>query len=121
MSICNFRFDKGEWRRYNFSLEEPGEYVPIDNQDETTFDVSAVNIEENGNRNPIKYVLPPGIEQELDNTTTSQRQQNEQSLVLKVCNLKDGDARATYKTTDIDLRTYKELKCLYMLKGKKII
>ena len=70
MSICNFRFIQ-KWQ-CNFSLEEPGEYVPIDNQDETTFDVSAVNIEENGNRNPIKYMLPPGIEQELDNTTTSQ-------------------------------------------------
>ena len=29
------------------------------------------------------YVLPPGIEQELDNTTTYVRRQNEQSLVLK--------------------------------------
>ncbi|MAU36420.1 MAG: cell surface protein SprA [Flavobacteriales bacterium] len=120
--ICRFAtFDliRGEWRRYNFSLEEPGEYVPIDNQDETTFDVSAVNIEENGNRNPIKYVLPPGIEQELDNTTTSQRQQNEQSLVLKVCNLKDGDARATYKTTDIDLRTYKRIKMFVHAEGEE--
>ena len=111
--ICRFAtFDliRGEWRRYNFSLEEPGEYIPLDNEDATTFDVSAVNIEENGNRSPIQYVLPPGIVQELDNTTTTQRQQNEQSLVLKVCDLQDGDSRAMYKTSDLDLRTYKRIK-----------
>ena len=120
--ICRFAtFDliRGEWRRYNFALEEPGEYIPTDDEDATTFDVSAVNIEENGNRSPIKYVLPPGIEQELDNTTTTQRQQNEQSLVLKVCDLKDGDSRATYKTTDLDLRTYKRIKMFVHAEGEK--
>ena len=118
--ICRFAtFDlvRGEWRRYNFSLDEPGEYLPSDDDGETTFDVSAVNIEENGNRSPINYVLPPGIEQEVDNTTTSLRQQNEQSLVLKVCNLKDGDSRATYKTSDIDLRTYKRIKMFVHAEG----
>ena len=72
--ICRFatlELVRGEWRRYNFSLAEPGEYIPLDDEGETTFDVSAVNIEENGNRSPINYVLPPGIEQEVDNTTTS--------------------------------------------------
>jgi len=120
--ICRFAtFDlvRGEWRRYNFSLTESGEYIPSDDEGETTFDVSAVNIEENGNRNPINYVLPPGIEQEVDNTTTSLRQQNEQSLVLKVCNLKDGDSRATYKTSDIDLRTYKRIKMFVHAEGEE--
>ena len=120
--ICRFAtFDlvRGEWRRYNFSLTELGEYIPGDDDEETTFDVSAVNIEENGDRNPINYVLPPGIEQEVDNTTTSLRQQNEQSLVLKVCNLKDGDSRATYKTSDIDLRTYKRIKMFVHAEGEE--
>ena len=116
--FATFELVRGEWRRYNFSLEDPGEYVPVDDQDATIFDVSAVNIEENGNRNPIKYVLPPGIEQELDNTTTSQRQQNEQSLVLRVCDLKDGDSRATYKTSDLDLRTYKRMKMFVHAEGE---
>ena len=117
--LATFELVRGEWRRYNFSLQEPGEYVPVDNEDITTFDVSAVNIEENGNRNPIKYVLPPGIVQELDNSTTTQRQQNEQSLVLKICNLTDGDSRATYKTTDIDLRTYKRVKMFVHAEGEE--
>ena len=120
--VCRFAtFDlvRGEWRRYNFDLSEAGEYIPNDEDGTTTFDVSAVNIEENGNREPINYVLPPGIEQEVDNTTTTFRQQNEQSLVLKVCDLQDGDSRAAYKTTDIDVRTYKRIKMFVHAEGEE--
>ena len=120
--VCRFAtFDlvRGEWRRYNFDLTEPGEYIPIDDQQETTFDVSAVNIEENGNRSPINYVLPPGIEQEIDNTTTTLRQQNEQSLVLKICDLKDGDSRAAYKKSDLDVRAYKRIKMFVHAEGEE--
>ena len=84
--------------------------MPNDDNEQTTFDVSVVNIEENGERWPVPYVLPPGIEQELDNTTTYVRRQNEQSLVLKACGLNDGDSRAAYKTFNNDFRTYKRLK-----------
>ena len=110
---------RGEWRRYNLDLTEAGEYIPNDLDDETLFDVSAVNIEENGQRNPINYVLPPGIEQNIDNTTTTLRRDNEQSLVLKVCDLKDGDSRAAYKTSDLDVRAYKRLKMFVHAEGKE--
>ena len=76
-------------------LTQAGEYIPNDIDDETLFDVSSVNIEENGQRSPINYVLPPGIEQNIDQTTTISRKDNEQSLVLKVCNLEDGDSRSS--------------------------
>ena len=36
-----------------------------------------------------------------------------------MCNLKDGDARATYKTTDIDLRTYKRIKMFVHAEGEE--
>ena len=52
--ICRFatlELVRGEWRRYNLDLTEGGEYIPNDIDDETLFDVSAVNIEENGQRN----------------------------------------------------------------------
>lgn len=110
LRLATFELVRGEWRRYNFDLKSEGEYVPNDDANETTFDVSVVNIEENGERWPVPYVLPPGIEQELDNTTTYVRRQNEQSLVLKVCNLEDGDSRAAYKTFNDDYRTYKRIK-----------
>ena len=116
--FATFELVRGEWRRYNFDLAEAGEYISNDEYGTTTFDVSAVNIEENGNREPIKYVLPPGIEQEVDNTTTTNRQQNEQSLVLKVCDLQDGDSRAAYKTAEIDVRSYNRIKMFVHAEGE---
>jgi len=101
---------RGEWRKYAFDLLSPGEYLPNDNGNNTTFDVSVVNIEENGKRIPIPYVIPPGIEREINLGTTNLQQMNEQSLSLKVCNLLDGDARACYKTCDFDMRQFKHLK-----------
>jgi cell surface protein SprA len=100
---------RNEWRKYTNELLEPGEYVPDDNVNNTTFDVAKVNIEENGKRLPINYVLPPGIEREINYASTNLQQLNEQAMVLKVLNLNDGDARAAFKTTDFDFRRYKKL------------
>ena len=112
--VCRFgklEFLRGEWRRYNFSLLQPGEYSPTPEvPGGTQFEISSVSIEENGSRQPISYVLPPGIEKERDISTTQLSTLNEQSLVLRVCDLQDGDARAAYKNTEIDLRAYKKMK-----------
>lgn len=111
--ICRFAtldLVRSEWRRYKYSLLSPGEYIPDDNQSGTTFDVSAVNIEENSERVPVPYVVPPGIEREINVGATNLQQMNEQSLDLKVCNLLDGDSRAVYKTCDFDMRQFKTLK-----------
>jgi cell surface protein SprA len=111
--ICRFAtldLVRSEWRRYKYSLLSPGEYIPDDNQSNTSFDVSAVNIEENSERVPVPYVVPPGIEREINIGTTTNQQLNEQSLDLKVCNLLDGDCRAVYKTCDFDMRQFKKLK-----------
>ncbi|HSV87782.1 MAG TPA: cell surface protein SprA [Bacteroidales bacterium] len=110
--VCRFatlELVRGTWRTYDRSLLSPGEYVPIENV-ETSFEVFAVNIEENGQRHPVPYVLPPGIEREIDLGTTALQQRNEQSLSLRLFNLLDGDARAVYKTADIDVRQYRRLR-----------
>lgn len=110
--ICRFatlELVRGEWRKYSNQLLTPGDYVPVD-QSGTTFNVSAVNIEENGKRFPVPYVIPPGIEREINNATTNLQKLNEQSLSMRVLNLGDGDARAIYKTTDFDFRMFKNLK-----------
>ncbi|MDD5570845.1 MAG: cell surface protein SprA [Bacteroidales bacterium] len=99
-----------EWRKYNYSLIGTGEIIPPDNSNQTTFDLSAVNIEENGKRTPVNYILPPDIKREIMMGTTTLTRMNEQSLSLRVCNLIDGDARAIYKTCDLDVRNYKKLK-----------
>ena len=101
---------KGEWRTYTQGIQAPGEYQPNDIANGTTLDISAVNIEENGRRSPVPYVIPPGITQEQIVGTTAVTKLNEQSLQMTIQNLVDGDGRAIYKTTDFDLRQYKYLK-----------
>ncbi len=101
---------RGEWRRYRYDLFAAGDYIPNDIQSSTVFDVATVNIEENGRRTPINYVIPPGIEREINLGTTNLIRLNEQSLSLTVRDLVDGDARAVFKTTDFDFRNYKKLK-----------
>ena len=72
--------------------------------------ISAVNIEENAGKEPVNYVLPPGFDRQIDPTQPQLRQLNEQSIVLRVHELSDGDARAAYKNTELDMRQYKKLR-----------
>ena len=74
---------RGEWRKYLNSLVIMN---PIENE-ETMFDISVVNLEENGRREPINYVLPPGIERERIQGSSDLNQQNEQSISFRICDL----------------------------------
>jgi cell surface protein SprA len=100
---------RSEWRRYQLDLNQPGLSVQTD-PNLTTFNIGAVNVEENDQRTPVKYEIPPGIVREIDPSQVFQRQLNEQSLSMEICNLQDGDARAAYKNVQFDVRTYKKLK-----------
>lgn len=96
---------RADWRRYNKHIGEQDAFSP-----NAEFDVSAVNIEENGNREPVNYILPPGIDRVIDPSNPQLRQLNEQSMVLRVSELEQGDARAAYKSLFMDFRRYKTLK-----------
>lgn len=101
---------RGEWRKYELSLFDPNSGSPTPNQDRVLFDVGAVNIEENSEKQPVNYVLPDGITREIDPSTTNLRQINEQSLLLRTCNLEDGDAVATFKSASFDARSYNKME-----------
>ena len=107
LRFAKLEFLRGEWRKYNLALNPTVCFGCAQN---TTFDVTTVNLEENGNRSPINYVIPPGISQEVNVGSTTLQHLNEQSLALKVCDLYDGDARAAYKNLQLDLRSYKKIK-----------
>lgn len=100
---------RGEWRAYLGDLLSNGEYIQGE-ENNTTFNVTAVNLEDNGKKVPVNYVIPDGIIREVNYQTANLAQQNEQSLVLDVCGLRDGDARAAYRNVNFDVRNYNKLQ-----------
>ncbi len=96
---------RGEWRTYQQPLFT-GNKPSVSG----TLRTAAVNIEENNDKSPVNYVLPPGISRVSDPSQPQLTQENEQALSLIVENLSTGDARAVYKTTNVDLRKYKQLQ-----------
>ncbi|MFP5470948.1 MAG: cell surface protein SprA [Bacteroidia bacterium] len=101
---------RGEWRRYDKSLEASGEGLADDGQFATTFDIGAVNVEENSSKYPIPYKVPPGIQRERNVQSQNLVEMNEQSLSLRVCNLEDGDARAAFRNVNFDILSYKKIR-----------
>lgn len=106
---------RGEWRQYNANNEASQVILDPSLQnvgpDNSTIEISTVNIEENGKRTPIPYVLPPGIERERDfSNYRGDTRQNEQSLAATIKSLRDGYGRATFKTALNDFRSYKHLE-----------
>ncbi len=97
---------RADWRKYTKDVD--GKLTT--STANTQFDLSAVNIEENSSRSPIHYVLPPGVDREIDPNNTQLRQLNEQSMVLRVVDLAEGDAKAAYKSMSMDFRNYKRIK-----------
>lgn len=100
---------RGEWREFRDDEIPPGD-THGNEPGSTTFNIGAVNVEENSNRVPINYTIPPDIDREIDFGTTNLRQLNEQSLVLDVCNLEDGYSKFAFRYLDLDIRQYKKLK-----------
>src|SRR5690606_37087727 len=108
---------RGVWRTYTKSLQPDVDANPAD--DGTLVDVNAVNIEENSNRSPIPYVLPPGVERERLNNNNTLIRQNEQSLSFAVENLEPKDSRGVFKNVSMDVRQYKRLK-MFMHAEEKV-
>ena len=96
---------RSEWRVYRKDLVDGGPLNGTGN-----IEIATVNIEENGHRTPVNYVLPPGVTRILDPSQPQLRQENEQSLSLKVSHLNPGDSRSIYKSSMFDLRRYKRLQ-----------
>ena len=94
---------RGEWRTYQQiltpSVSSAGK-----------MSVSAVNIEENNDKTPVNYVLPPGIRRDQDPRQPQLVESNEQALAMTVNNLGTGESKAVYKNTTVDMRQYKRIQ-----------
>ena len=91
----------GKWRTYD---------QPLGAASGGTLDASSVSLEENGEKTPVNYVLPPGIKREQDPSQPQLVEANEQALSLVVKNMSTGEAKSVYKNSTIDLRQYKRIQ-----------
>ncbi|GAB2696488.1 cell surface protein SprA [Mucilaginibacter koreensis] len=125
LRMATMQLVRGEWRNYNIEnnpakvIADPAIINPP--VDRSNLDIGTINIEANGNRSPIPYVVPPGITRQRDyNNLRTDTRLNEQSLQLTVTNLRDGYSRTAYKTFYNDLRFYKHLQMFVHAEGAQL-
>lgn len=93
---------RGEWRVYEQNLDNVSGSGRID--------VASVNIEENNDKTPVNYTLPPGIRRDTDPKQPQLVENNEQALQMTVTNLGTNEAKCVYRNTNLDMRQYKRLQ-----------
>jgi cell surface protein SprA len=101
---------RNQWRKFKNRIDTTGQFVTLPSPDPVFTNTLAVNIEENDQRQPVPYRIPPGIErqQQLSNNNVS-IQLNEQALSMQVCGLPQTEARGIFKTLNLDIVQYKRL------------
>jgi cell surface protein SprA len=126
LRFATLQLVRGEWRAFN-TENNPANVIYADPKvsspplDNSTIDVETVNIEQNGNRTPIPYVVPPGIQRQVDySNLQANTKLNEQSLSLIVTNLSDGYSRAGFRLFSNDLRQYKHLQMFIHAEGNTL-
>ena len=96
---------RSDWRTFTRDL-----ITGTENNGTGEIDISTVNIEENGSRTPVNYILPPGVSRVIDPGQPQLRKENEQSLSIKISNLEAGGTRSIYKNSSYDFRRFKRLQ-----------
>ena len=102
---------RNQWRKFQQQIDTLANFVNLPANDPVTTNTLAVNIEENDQREPIRYVIPPGIERQQQlGTNNTQLFLNEQSLSYKVCGLPKNESRGIFKNMNLDMRQYGKLR-----------
>jgi cell surface protein SprA len=93
----------GPWRVYDQNLESTSAQTG-------TLSTASVSVEENSDKTPVNYIIPPGIKREEDPSQPQLTEADEQALSLTVTNLSSGESKCVYKNTTLDLRGYKRIQ-----------
>jgi cell surface protein SprA len=107
--FATLELGRNQWRRFKQNLAGCQSDI-VGNPPPIPFDVNAVNIEENSARQPFNYTIPFGIQREQSVGAFPDILQNEQSLAMNICELPYCDARAVFKSLNMDLRQFKRLR-----------
>ena len=97
---------QGDWRTY----QQPLYNGNVASGSGGILEVSTVSIEENNDKLPVNYVLPPGITRITDPSQSQLVESNEQAMCMVARNLGSGEAKAVYKNCNYDMRQYKHLQ-----------
>lgn len=120
LRFASLQLESNSYRVYDKNLSNAG-LTEVPEPYDAKFKVGVVSIEENGcsddgqNCNvkdgKTPYVVPPGFIRDQDVTQQQFNIKfNEQSISLGVTNLRDGDSRAVFKNTRVDMLNYKRLR-----------
>lgn len=70
---------------------------------------------ENSSRQPVNYLMPPGVERvQLLSNNGVNLQQNEQAMSMQIRDLTSGDSRAVFKTVPLISGNLVDSPCIYM-------
>ncbi len=103
LRFANLDLVRGEWRVYEQNLN-------VNSANTAQMAVSDVNIEENGEKTPVNYVLPPGITRVVDPSQPQLTESNESAMNFMLTGMSTGDAKAVYKNMTLDMRQYNNLQ-----------
>ena len=97
LRMTEFQLVSTQWRRFSGTLAEPGANLPPE-PPFAGFELGSVSLEENSQKLPFNYSLPPEVvQQAINGNTQAGFLQDERSLVLKTCDLEDGDGRGIFQ------------------------
>ncbi|WP_229235489.1 MULTISPECIES: cell surface protein SprA [Emticicia] len=120
LRFASLQLESNQYRVYDKNLSNAG-LTEVPEPYDAKFKVGVVSIEENGcsddgqncnvKEGKTPYVVPPGFIRDQDVTQQQFNIRfNEQSLSLGVTNLRDGDSRAVFRNTRVDMLNYKRLR-----------
>lgn len=104
LRLASLDLVRGDWRVYDQPISGASANPTAQ------FTTSVVNIEENNDKKPVNYVLPPGISRVVDPSQPQLTENNEQAMRFDLDNMSHGDAVAVYKNTTYDMRYYNRLQ-----------
>ncbi|WP_050809627.1 T9SS outer membrane translocon Sov/SprA [Ochrovirga pacifica] len=111
LRFADLQMVRGDWRIYDQIIDNNDLIYDRPNEaSENIVETGTVNFEENENRVPINYTLPPTITRERLQGTSNVLQQNEQSLTVTVDKLQENHTVGVYKNVNVDMRMFKRLK-----------
>jgi len=111
LRFADFQIVRGDWRIYDQILDVNDNTTERQTQaTENLIQTGTVNVEENENRVPVNYILPPTISRESLQGTSSVLEQNEQSLTIEINELEENNTIGVFKNVDVDIRMFENLK-----------